>query len=172
MATKGISGFSRRPLEASKSKLKGGGQLWIVGSDSIKTRIYDQLARGKMIRFSDTLSETFYEQLCSERVIVRQAGGKPTKRFERIRHGCRSIGRAHVRDRSQVSITANGRIVQSAARRIEECARTGTRAGEGAAQVCGGQLARQRAWKFARRLELVSFPARRGASCLAAGKVI
>ena len=31
------------------------------------------------------LSETFYEQLCSERVIIRQVGGKPTKRFERIK---------------------------------------------------------------------------------------
>ena len=82
---KGVSGFARRPLEASKSKLKGGGRLWIVGSDSIKARIYDQLSRGKMIRFSNSLSETFYEQLCSERIIIRQVGGKPTKRFERIK---------------------------------------------------------------------------------------
>jgi phage terminase large subunit GpA-like protein len=84
MATKGVAGFSRRPLEASKSKIKGG-RLWLVGSDSIKSRIYNQLTRGRMIRFSNTLSPTFYEQLCSERVIIRMVGGKPTKRFERIK---------------------------------------------------------------------------------------
>ena len=85
MAIKAVSGFARRPIEASKSKMKGGGRLWIVGSDSIKSRIFDQLARGTTIKFSDTLSPVFYEQLASERVVVRQVGGKPVRRFERIK---------------------------------------------------------------------------------------
>jgi phage terminase large subunit GpA-like protein len=85
MAIKGASGLSRLPLVASKSKMKGGGRLWIVGSDSVKSRIFDQLQRGTAIRFSDTLTPVFYEQLASERVVVRQVGGKPVRRFERIR---------------------------------------------------------------------------------------
>ena len=80
-----LSPVLRRPIEASKSKMKGGGRLWIVGSNSIKSRIFDQLARGTTIKFSDTLSPVFYEQLASERVVVRQVGGKPVRRFERIK---------------------------------------------------------------------------------------
>ena len=76
MATKGLSGFSRPPLAASQNKTKHG-RLWLVGSDSIKSRIYDQLSKGKMFRFSNTLTEIFYEQLCSENVVIRMVGGKP-----------------------------------------------------------------------------------------------
>jgi phage terminase large subunit GpA-like protein len=85
MYIKGAAGFSRLPLVASKSKMRGGGRLWIVGSDAVKSRIFDQLQRGTSIRFSDTLAATFYEQLASERVMVRQVGGKPVRRFERIK---------------------------------------------------------------------------------------
>ena len=60
LAIKGAPGFSRPPLLTSRSKMKGGGRLWIVGSDGIKSRIFDHLHRGTGIRFSDTLSGVFY----------------------------------------------------------------------------------------------------------------
>lgn len=85
LAIKGAYGFTRPPLVASKSKMRGGGRLWICGVDGIKGRVFEQLRRGTAIRFSDTLSETFYEQLASERVIVRTIAGKPVKRFERLK---------------------------------------------------------------------------------------
>jgi phage terminase large subunit GpA-like protein len=85
MAIKGSPGFSRPPLLASKSKQRGGGRLWIVGSDGIKSRIFDHLQRAIGIRFSDTLQPVFYEQLASERVTVKHVAGRPIRRFERIR---------------------------------------------------------------------------------------
>ena len=85
LAIKGAPGFSRPPLLAARSKMKGGGRLWIVGSDSIKSRIFDHLHRGKGIRFSETLPGVFYEQLSSERIVLRTRAGKPLRSFERIK---------------------------------------------------------------------------------------
>jgi phage terminase large subunit GpA-like protein len=85
MCGKGASGFSRPPLLASRSKMRGGGRLWIIGSDGVKLRLFDRLQRGSTVRFSDELTATFFEQLASERVEVRQVGGKPTRRFVRIK---------------------------------------------------------------------------------------
>ena len=85
MCIKGAPGFARPPLLASKSKMKGGGRLWICGSDTVKSRLFDQMQRGTAIRFSNTLPAVFYEMLASERVILHQVAGKPVKRFERIK---------------------------------------------------------------------------------------
>ena len=85
MCIKGAPGFARPAILASKSRMKGGGRLWIVGSDSLKARIFNQLQRGSSIRFSDALEPVFYEQLASERRVVRIVRGKPTARFERIK---------------------------------------------------------------------------------------
>ena len=83
MAIKGMGG-SRPIIKASEGKMKGGGRLWICGVDVIKTQIFSRLQRGRMIRFSNTLEAVYYEQLCSERRIVRYVRGKPIRRFERI----------------------------------------------------------------------------------------
>jgi phage terminase large subunit GpA-like protein len=82
MAIKGASG-TRPSIQVSKGKVKGG-RLWIVGTDTIKTTIFNRLARGRSIRFSDSLEPVFYEQLASERRVVRYKRGQPTRRFERI----------------------------------------------------------------------------------------
>ena len=83
MAVKGMFG-SRPEIEASKGKMKGGGRLWIAGVDVIKTTLFDRLQRGQRIRFSNTLPPVFYEQLASERRVVRYRRGQPVRRFERV----------------------------------------------------------------------------------------
>ncbi len=81
-AGKGIAG-SRAICEMSKSKLRGGGRLFLVGVDTIKSTLMDRLVRGRSLRFSHTLDAAYYEQLASERKIVRYVRGQPVRRFER-----------------------------------------------------------------------------------------
>lgn len=81
MAGKGLAG-SRPWLLASKGKVKGG-RLFLIGVDGIKTTIIDRLTRGRSIRFSHALEPVYYEQLASERKVVRYARGQPVRRFER-----------------------------------------------------------------------------------------
>jgi phage terminase large subunit GpA-like protein len=55
----------------------------LVGVDTIKSSIYDKLARGRTIRFSDSLSASYYEELASERKVARYQRGQPVRQFER-----------------------------------------------------------------------------------------
>lgn len=83
LAIKGDEG--KRPwIKMSSTKVKGG-HLFIVGVDGIKGAIISRLQRSNMIRFSKNLPADWYEQLASERVIVRYNRGQPTRRFERIK---------------------------------------------------------------------------------------
>lgn len=79
---KGVGGFSRTFLEKSSGR---GQNLWLVGSDAVKAQIFTRLARGQGFRFSETLEPVFFEQLTSERRVVRYSRGVPQQRFERIR---------------------------------------------------------------------------------------
>ncbi|MCD1642469.1 phage terminase large subunit family protein [Aurantimonas coralicida] len=81
MAIKGMAG-SRAVIERSKSK-SGGGPLWIVGVDGVKRTIVDRLTRGVKLRFSDSLPLVWFEQLASERRVVRYSRGQPVARWER-----------------------------------------------------------------------------------------
>lgn len=81
MAGKGLAG-NNPAIKASKSKVKGG-RLFLIGVDTIKTTLIDRMARGRRIRFSDSLDPSYYEQLASERKVVRFVRGQPVKRFER-----------------------------------------------------------------------------------------
>jgi phage terminase large subunit GpA-like protein len=85
MCVKGVSGFSRPPLLASRSKMKGGGRLWIVGVDAVKNQIFGRVQRGNSVRFSKKLEAVYFEQLASERVVMRTVAGRPVRRFERIK---------------------------------------------------------------------------------------
>jgi phage terminase large subunit GpA-like protein len=80
-AIKGAAGPGRASIERSRSKRR---VLHIVGVDGLKGTILNKLAKGRSIRFSDTLDETYYGQLCSERRVVRYSRGRPTVAFERI----------------------------------------------------------------------------------------
>lgn len=82
LAGKGASG-TRAYIEASKSRTRGR-RLWIVGVDSIKAALLNRIARGGSVRFSDDLPSSWYEQLASERLVVRYSKGQPQRRFERI----------------------------------------------------------------------------------------
>ena len=87
MAVKGMYG-SRPEIEVSKGKVGAHGahrgRLWIAGVDVIKTTLFDRLQRGQRIRFSNTLAPIFYEQLASERRVVRYRRGQQVRRFERV----------------------------------------------------------------------------------------
>src|SRR5207244_2918077 len=80
-AGKGQAGA--RPLvEPSHRKVRGG-RLMLVGVDVVKSAIYDRLARGRALRFSHTLPAPYYEQVASERKVIRYSRGQPVRRWER-----------------------------------------------------------------------------------------
>ena len=75
--------FGARPgFQMAKSK-KVGNKLALVGVDTIKNVIFERLQRGRGIRFSNSLEPVYYEQLASERRVVRYSRGQPVRRFER-----------------------------------------------------------------------------------------
>lgn len=82
LAIKGVEG-NRPWIEKSKQRVQGGA-LWIVGVDGIKGHLNARLARTRSLRFSDSLPAVWYEQLASERTVIRQSHGQPRRRFERI----------------------------------------------------------------------------------------
>lgn len=79
MAGKGVAG-TRPPVTASQAK---GVRLFLIGVDGLKSQILTRLSRGRTIRFSDSLERAWYEQLASERRVVRYVRGQPVRRFER-----------------------------------------------------------------------------------------
>ncbi|KEQ53973.1 phage terminase large subunit family protein [Sphingobium chlorophenolicum] len=79
MAGKGVAG-TRPPVTASQAK---GVRLFLVGVDGLKSQILTRLSRGRSIRFSADLETAWYEQLASERRVVRYVRGQPVRRFER-----------------------------------------------------------------------------------------
>jgi phage terminase large subunit GpA-like protein len=82
VAIKGVPGFSRPALQKSGTK---GQLLWLVGSDAVKSQLFARLARGMGVRFGEALEPIYFEQLTSERKVVRYARGVPQARFERIK---------------------------------------------------------------------------------------
>jgi phage terminase large subunit GpA-like protein len=79
-AIKGASG-NRPVIKASDTK---GSKLFIVGVDSVKAQLVNRLARGRSVRFSDSLEGRFYEELASERLVMRYLRGSPIRQWERI----------------------------------------------------------------------------------------
>lgn len=83
LAGKGVSG-TRPYIEPSRSRKAKGARLWLVGVDGIKTAIMARLKRPGSIRFSGDLPDVWYEQLASEKAVVRYVRGQPQRRFERV----------------------------------------------------------------------------------------
>jgi phage terminase large subunit GpA-like protein len=81
-AIKGLYG-ARPSFQMAKGK-RIGDKLALIGVDGLKNVIFDRLQRAQGIRFSKSLEPVYYEQLASERRVVRYARGQPTRRFERI----------------------------------------------------------------------------------------
>ncbi|MFC5738051.1 phage terminase large subunit family protein [Sinirhodobacter huangdaonensis] len=82
-AIKGASG-NRPVIERAGSKTKTGARLWIVGVDTVKTQLFARLPRPGQVRFSQDLPAVWYEQVASERAVVRYSRGQPLRNFERI----------------------------------------------------------------------------------------
>ena len=61
-----------------------GNKLALVGIDPLKSAIFDKLARGQGIGFSETLEPSYFEQLASQRRVIRYFKGLPTRRFEMV----------------------------------------------------------------------------------------
>jgi phage terminase large subunit GpA-like protein len=61
------------------------GRLFLIGVDTIKATLFERLARGRTVHFSDTLELHYFAQLASERKVVRYARGQPVRTFERIK---------------------------------------------------------------------------------------
>lgn len=78
---KGVPGFARPFMERSGSKFA---TLWLAGVDALKSALFARLDAGQGVRFSQALPPVFYEQLVSERRVVRYSRGVPQARFERI----------------------------------------------------------------------------------------
>lgn len=81
-AIKGDGG-NRPWILKSKTPTKRG-WLWIVGVDGIKTHLMQRLTKAGSIGFSDSLPAVWFDQLTSERRVVRMNRGQPEHRFERI----------------------------------------------------------------------------------------
>jgi phage terminase large subunit GpA-like protein len=80
-ASKGMYG-ARPAFQLAKGK-KIGDKLALIGVDGLKNQIFDRLQRARGIRFSGSLEPVYYEQLASERRVVRYQRGQPIRRFER-----------------------------------------------------------------------------------------
>ena len=78
-AVKGASG-DRQAIRASDTR---GARLFIVGVDGLKGQLINRLTRGRSVRFSDTLEGRFFEELASERLVVRYRRGAPVRQWER-----------------------------------------------------------------------------------------
>ncbi len=80
VAVKGVAG-NRPAIVASHTK---GSKLFIVGVDGVKGQIATRITRGRTMRFSANLEPRFYEELASERLVVRYVRGAPSRQWERI----------------------------------------------------------------------------------------
>ncbi|ADP71990.1 terminase GpA [Rhodomicrobium vannielii ATCC 17100] len=79
-AIKGMAG-NRPAIKRSNQK---GHILFIVGVDGLKQQLNDRLTRGHSVRFSKTLEGRFYEELASERLVIRYQRGAPVRLWERV----------------------------------------------------------------------------------------
>jgi len=83
LAIKGAPG-NRPVIERAGSKTKTGARLWIIGVDTVKLQLFGRLAQAGRVRFSADLRPVWFEQLASERSVVRYSRGQPTRSFVRI----------------------------------------------------------------------------------------
>ena len=111
---KGVGGFSRPFLQRSSTK---GAPLFIVGVDAIKAQLFNRLSRGNAFRFSADLEPIFFEQLTSERRVVKYFKGQPVRRFERI-----AGKRAETLDATVYALAARQLVGMNLDRREEELA--------------------------------------------------
>lgn len=80
---KGIGGFREPPARLGNVPGKKWARLQLVGVDSLKRRVMGLVASGGM-RFSDSLTEAWAEQLSGERLRTRYSKGIPILEWHRL----------------------------------------------------------------------------------------
>lgn len=80
VAIKGNSG----QCPAIKVSATKGQRLWIIGTDGEKARLADRLKLGRSIRLSESHERRFFEELASERRVIKYSMGTPSAVWERI----------------------------------------------------------------------------------------
>lgn len=83
LAIKGAPG-NRPVIERAGSTTKTGARLWIVGVDTVKAQLFARIAQAGPVRFSASLPAVWFEQLASERSLIRYSRGQPVRSFIRI----------------------------------------------------------------------------------------
>lgn len=82
VAIKGAPGWARPNIQVSKTK---GSQLYILGVDGLKQQLTDRITRNAgSVRFSADLEACFFDELASERLVLRYQRGAPVRQWERI----------------------------------------------------------------------------------------
>ena len=120
VAGKGVAG-TRPAIQAAK--IKGANKLFLVGVDGLKAQILTRLDKGRTIRFSHSLEPAYYEQLTSERRVVRYVRGQPVRRFER-----KPGMRAEALDCLVYAMAARHLVNPNLERRADDLASQGNRA--------------------------------------------
>jgi phage terminase large subunit GpA-like protein len=84
-AGKGIPGTARTPVVISKTRAGNERRirLALVGVDVVKGQVFSRLEPGRSVRFSNTLTADYFEQLSSERRVVTMVRGQPKACFEK-----------------------------------------------------------------------------------------
>lgn len=82
-AIKGKEGARPDFAMSTDKELRARRPIAIVGTDGIKSRVFAKLMGDRTIRFSDTLEPGYFEQLGSERRVVRYTRGHAFFRFEK-----------------------------------------------------------------------------------------
>jgi phage terminase large subunit GpA-like protein len=117
VAVKGASGFARPVVERASAKARA--PLWIIGVDTVKQQLFARLARPGQVRFSADLPAHWYEQLASERAVVRYRRGQPIRSFERM-----PGRRAEALDCAVYAVAARALVTPDWHRRRQELAGT------------------------------------------------
>ena len=76
--------YGNRPGFAMAKGKRVANKLALIGVDTIKSVIFEKLARGQGIRFSESLEPSYFEQLTSQRRVIKYHHGMPTRRFEMV----------------------------------------------------------------------------------------
>jgi phage terminase large subunit GpA-like protein len=113
---KGDGGFRLPPVRLGNVAAKKWVRLQIVGVDVVKQRIM-AMVQGGAVRFSDSLSETWFEQFTGERLRTRYSKGVPILEWHRL-----SGRRVEAWDCAVYAVAARSLVNVNLDRRAEELA--------------------------------------------------
>jgi len=80
---KGVSGFREMPVKLGNVAAQKWVRLELVGVDVLKRRLLG-MVEARQLRFSDTLSDGYFEQLTGERLQTRYRKGVPVLEWHRL----------------------------------------------------------------------------------------